>query len=663
MTNEQEDALYDFLETAEEPFTIKDAALAAKGSTKGASAGTFKREIADLFTSRGIVFPVEENKWISRYGYFRDAEFTIKPSRLELENGILIPGHRCVPFANPYIMQSAYVFYWNGTLIEGTNTEGTPQDFYPFFSIYGEEYASQYIARDNMENEIAFNSDPSEDPQEVSLHTCDMRRVYREDFFKPGDSFAVTIKDWRKGEFNLRKQSSEKIDKTKLDEWLHIAEDAFFRSFETSGPTLSTELQIAWAYFYGGQRMKTLPAYSLEEFIFEKSDKIDIAPFGLETRFWYAGKEIPDYTHLEGLRTQPDDTPIEKMLLLNNIPVSEYVVQSYVTDSFYRSDDDIDSIVERIAPPSLNFRPWHREYLAAYVVNQIEDTKNLYSIFRDQKKGPLRQSASELHTAVISLAARLANGEIDYSILPKQTFIVLSQIQIYCAGILEDIDLEDEPSENELLTIENSMLNMIDVFDELKELINKSRDQFRRNNIKLVKPNSSKNDKWYTIQVSLGGTDIWRRLNLAGNIQLVRLKKIIAAAFNFSGTLEETWLFENTLDTSLRNTENSVLEKKSISELTEHFINEFVYEYGKHWTIKIFINPCTLENTKKITCIAGEGCAPNEAIEGPLRLRRYIRALNDSNAEEKALAKKELGADFNPSFFDIAACNKRLSKV
>ncbi|GMO29775.1 MAG: hypothetical protein Ta2F_05190 [Termitinemataceae bacterium] len=662
MTNEQEDALYDFLDSTKEPFTLKDAAFACK-SVDSARMGHLKGEIADIFISRRIVFPVNNTKWLSRYGYFYDSKFIISPSRLELVNGILIAGHRCVPFANPFVMPHDYHFFWKDKEIESTTTEGAPEEFYPFFSIFGEEYAPQYIARDNSENEMAFNQIPGEDPNEVSIKTLDMRKVYRESFFEPGDMFLVTIRDWKNAAFDLQRIKKDFYPQAKLEQWQKNAEAAFFRSFESVGPTLTTEVQIAWSYYFGGEEIKSLPAYSLETLLFEKTDKICITAFGLESRFWFAGKEIPDYNQIEGLRTQTDETPIERMLISHNIPISEYVIQAYVKDALFRNDTNIKSIAERIAPPSYNLNLWNQDFLSAYIVNEINDTAHRYSIFKDQKTGPVRQQAAELHTAVITLAARLSKGEIDRSLLPKHTFIVLSQIQVYCAGILEDIDIESIPTEVELNAIENSMENMIDIFEELRELIDKSREHFRRNNIFLVKDDTDKKKSVRTIQLSIGGTDIWRRINIPVKIKLSELKKIILVAFKWSGLLGYRWFFEYSKDPSFKNDNLNLLESKTISALVSLCINEFTFEYGRHWTVKIIIQPCTDTNVDKIICAAGEGASPPETIEGPLRLRRFVNALSCDNVNEKAIAEKELGADFNSQSFNIDECNKILGSI
>ncbi|MDR3355985.1 MAG: plasmid pRiA4b ORF-3 family protein [Spirochaetaceae bacterium] len=660
MTSDQEDALYSFLDETCTAFTLKDVTWKIR-SRDSKRFGRLQAEIANLFNNRRIAFPVEDNKWLSRRGLFDGARFSITPARSELLNGILIPGHRCVPFANPFVPPQNYKFFWKDSLIGVSTAEGSPEEFYPFFSIYGEEYAPQYIAQENPENEIAYGADPFEDPGEVSIKALDMRHIYREEAFVPGDRFLVTIEDWKACIFRLEHIAAGAWKKENLKEWMDIAEEAFFQSFRNLGPGSTTDEQIAWAYFYGGKRMMDVPAYSLEEFLYEKTDKFSVTTFGLESRFWYAGKEIPDYRTLQGVKTQSDETPVERLLLQHNIPVSEYVIQSYIKDAMYRGEDNADRIVDRIVPPSCGINKWDAEYLAAYISDTLKELRRFYSVFTDQKAGPIRQEVCELHTAVIDLACRLKRDGIDYSILPKHTFIVLSQIQIYTSSILEDLDVEEQPSETELTAIDNSMDEMLEIFDEIKEMIDKSRDTFRQTNLTLVRKDDDSARALRAVQISIGGTGVWRRLLLPQSFDLGDLHRIILKLFSWSGIQPHRFTLDYISGGDLFDEDAGVKESVTIKELASHYLNEINYEYGTRWTVKIIFSPYNDANTENPVCVAGENSPPPERIEGPLRFRRFISALELNDESEKEIALAELGEGFDPSAFDINECNKKLN--
>ncbi|GHV87131.1 hypothetical protein AGMMS50255_4270 [Spirochaetia bacterium] len=456
MTINQEEALYDFLENVTEPFTLEDITAFIR-MIEPRPGNRLSMEIASLIDSWNIAFKLDSRRWVSRRGCFESVPFVINPTKLELLNGILIPGHRCVPFANPRLRPHEYMFYWRGKPVPMTTTEGPPDEFYPYYYIFGEEYAPQYVAQDNPENEDAFNCDPYEDPPEVSIKTLDMRNIYRESAFVPGDRFVARARDWKAGTFDLERVGKDEWPQTELNAWLEAAERGFEDAFSLLGPGSSTEEQIAYAYWYGGKRMREIPAYSLEDFLFEKTDRIEATAYGIESRLWFAGKEIPDSRIIEGYLLPPDRTLVEDILFRRQVPISEYVIQSYVRDALFHGEEDIPAILERIVPPSIRLEEREWKILAGYIADTLEEFTPIYTPFADQAMGPIRQRVGELHTAVIDLLARLNKGGIDPSWLPKHTYIVLSQIQGHAAGVMEDLDSDEAPAEGDLEAMDNSL--------------------------------------------------------------------------------------------------------------------------------------------------------------------------------------------------------------
>jgi hypothetical protein len=662
MTLNQEDALYEFLENVTEPFELGELAAYIR-MIEPKQIGRLSIEVAAFINSRNIAFPLGTKQWVSRRGCFESAAFAISPSRLELLNGILIPGHRCVPFANPEMLPQEYVFYWKGSPIPRTTTEGPPEDFYPYYSLFGEEYAPQYVARDNPENEAAYNDDPYEDPSEISINTLDMRNIYRESSFIPGDRFSVKTRDWKKGIFELERVGKNEWSAADLYAWFEAAEGGFEDSFALLGPGTSTEEQIAYAYWYGGRRMRETPAYALEDFLYEKTDHIEMSPYGIETRFWYAGREIPDRKGLDESQVRPDKTEIEEILCGRNIPISEYVIQSYLWDALYRGDREISRIMGRIVPPGINMDDRELRVLKDYIKDRLEEFKALYTPFGDKLMGPIRQRVGELHTAVIDLAARLTRGDIDPSRLPRHTFIILSQIQLHAAAVMEDLDTDEAPEETELETIDNSLDSMIETYEDIKEEIEKALESFRRNKLSVVRGNDGEAlNEERLIQISLGGTEVWRRVAARESCRLSELHHIIQALFNWKDSRLFQFSVEKPLDG--RDTDRTLDINLTLGVLENRGIREFLYEYGTKWTVKIMLlSRLEASEEKPVRCVAGAGAAPPEFIEGPLRFKKILSALEWGNDSERLGAQELLGADFKPGRFDLETCNKSLTGI
>ncbi|HCM26652.1 MAG TPA: hypothetical protein DIC34_08935, partial [Treponema sp.] len=667
MTVAQEDALYDYLDGATRPFGTAEA-VAAIRRVDAEGGRRLAEEVSAFLSSRKLAFPSGAGRWTSRRTFFSGGSFAISPTRLEIRNGILIVGHRCVPFANPILLPHELSFSWKGESIERTTSEGPPEDFYPFYDLFGEEYAPQYIARDNEANEEAFNADPYEDPPDVSVSTLDMRAIYRETAFVPGDRFEARIADWKGGAFELIKTDKDAWAAGELAAWEEAAEAGFMRCFDALGPGASTEEQIAFACWYGGPRTISVPAFALEEYLYERTERIDTAQYGMETRFWRTGKEIPDSGEWSAAAGPPDKTEIESLLAGLGVPVSEYVVESYVRDALFRRETEIHSIIARLVPPPIEVGQAERLFVAQYIAETREDFGPTYNLFLDKEMGPIRQRVAELHTAVVALVARLNEHGIDHSWLPKHAFVTLSQLQAHSANLLEDLDYDDPPEERELDGMDNALDGMMDMYEEIRSAIDEALDGFRRSRLTLVKPqeNAKVEDgaAWRLLQVALVGTSVWRRLLVGESMNLAQLHRCIQAALGWSGSRLHGFVLDGEVygpdsgggELAERNATIASALADGITEIT------YDYDFGAEWEAKISIlSRADADPDGRPRCIAGAGAAPTENSGGPLRFRRFVSALRGEDGPEKEIAKAELGADFDPDAFDLAAADAELA--
>jgi hypothetical protein len=126
--------------------------------------------------------------------------------------------------------------------------------------------------------------------------------------------------------------------------------------------------------------MREVPAYSLDEYLYEKTNKIETTAYGIESRFWYAGREIPDLKALDISNTRPDKTPIEELLHKLNIPISEYVIQSYVRDSFYREEGEAGPVIKRLVP-AVELESRDRQIFSDLINDALEEFRDRYNRF------------------------------------------------------------------------------------------------------------------------------------------------------------------------------------------------------------------------------------------------------------------------------------------
>jgi len=93
-------------------------------------------------------------------------------------------------------------------------------------------------------------------------------------------------------------------------------------------------------------------------------------------------------------------------------------------------------------------------------------------------------------------------------------------------------------------------------------------------------------------------------------------------------------------------------------------ITELMYEYGTKWTIKVIVmSSYQPAKGESVRYVAGAGAAPPETIDGPLRFRRILGALENGSDTEKQAALHDLGPDFVPGHFDMEKCNRNLGSI
>ncbi|MCL2557657.1 MAG: plasmid pRiA4b ORF-3 family protein [Treponema sp.] len=653
MTPNQEDALYEFLDDAVAPFALKDAANYVR-SQDSEWAENLPADITAFLASGDLAFRVDGRRWISRRGFFEGIPFVISPTRLELLNGALIPGHRCIPFASPAKMPNDYRFFWKGKPIPRAAIEAPPEELYPYYSFFG-EYAPQIVARDSPENEAAFALHPYEDPAEISVRTLDMRAIFREASFVPGDRFVARIIDWKAGHFSLEKVGVGQWRAEDLSEWAEAAEKGFSESFSKVGPGLSAEEQIAFAYWHGPERMRRLPAYSLEEFIGKITETIESAvEYGMESRFWHAGRDIPDSKALIGAAAPPDRTPVEAILFNAGAPVSEFVARAYVRDALFRKDAGMDALVARIVPRPRKLKGSELAILREYLSDTLEEISETYSIFLDRPMGELRTQVGDLHLAVLELAKEIRGWEVDESWLPRHTFVVLSQIQEHAANLLADLDCDEAPPDQDLEAMGSSLESMTETLSDIREMLKEAASDFRRSNLQLLGSGAHAKETWQMTQISVGGTEVWRRLLVPGLWTLEDLRAMILASLGWSAESAHSFLASGPKDPAQKRLD----DRTKIQELRDKGIIRMEYAHGDRWIVRIIFIASHRPAVEELArCVSGEGSAPPEKIAGPIRYRKTLAAFEGGGGAEKRAAAAELGEGFSSGAFDLARCN------
>jgi hypothetical protein len=198
---------------------------------------------------------------------------------------------------------------------------------------------------------------------------------------------------------------------------------------------------------------------------------------------------------------------------------------------------------------------------------------------------------------------------------------------------------------------------MVETFGEIKEAIDDAMNNFRRSNLTLIrsgKDNALK-DAWRPIQISVNGTDIWRRVLVPENRPLEDLHQIIQICMEWKDDYRHHFYTEAPGGMDKSNLD----DKMKMGEVCALGVSELHYEYGTRWNIKIvFLFLYQPGKEELIRCVAGEGAAPPEAVSGPVRFRKILSHLEGGSDAEKQAALYEIGPHFVPGLFSMEKYNR-----
>lgn len=247
----------------------------------------------------------ETNEYITLAGFFTDESFSIKPKRAEVQKGVFIVGGRGVPFTDPTASPEVCTIIYNGKVLP-KKVVSFPINFaFSIFREYNPEFAIQKILEDPINDKLnlpPYSTIEDEGlPKEVNLSVFDLSPIIEKEGFSYGDRIICTIINWDKNileiHINHASHSKDEIsdDDIKRNEWYENFEKALLQCFSERGPCASIQEQLLFAIFYYDPTL--LCEYgdccgSIEEYL-ESSKVVSFVSFGVESRLWKKGEEIP----------------------------------------------------------------------------------------------------------------------------------------------------------------------------------------------------------------------------------------------------------------------------------------------------------------------------------------------------------------------------------
>ncbi len=476
MENTLQNAADKFLRNYADKFTVKDMIRFFGSMGLKISA----QECLAVLEECPWVFALEEGTYVTRAGAFTGEAFSIRPTAQEFEQGVLVLGSRCLPFIDSEMISSSLNFLIQGQKLKKKVGSFDSDLAITFFQMYGEEYAPQYIASDPANANLDMVVREFELPNRVSITGIDMSVLVEEYGMQLGDRVVCSVANWDKGIIQLmvlrdgQNKFNRGIDGSAKLLWYENLEKYLMESFERFGPCGSMEEQLANVFFENSRDLCTPLCGSVEEFMETYSRKIGFECFGVETRLWYKGQDVPavgiwNSTIFENRRNP--DQPI-------SFGLPREVLEQYVNDMLYRKDSDLEKLLERMYPDDYVFHKDEKSYILEVLEDFYHSMKPGYNWFADRSVGEVRKNALELYSVVSELVYKIDSTASDVRELPQQELVILTQLYGHIYRILNtmtDVDSIEKDSSAILMSMDGMKWNFEDIRETLESALEKQR--------------------------------------------------------------------------------------------------------------------------------------------------------------------------------------------
>lgn len=466
----------EFFRTHLGPFTAKDFQQFLKKNKVKIT----QEEAAEFLHTADYIFPLVGGNFITYATAFTGRWFSFKPTEEEVNKGAFIIGHRFMPFYDPGSKPYFATLVLGDNVVPSTDVELTMNSAMDLFALFGEGYTLPSILDDPACDRISYTEARYGLPTKTSLTGFSLEPYFQQGF-EYGDRILCRILDWDQCivETKIKKEKHRtlkfSLDDIEQSEWYSQFEDLMLKQIEKNGPCASIERQLATLMLEEQQILCNENCGSIEEFLTHCS-KIDISPYGLETRIWYSKEEVPfiGNWNREIIRTNP----YEPLAILS----SEIVINSYIKDMLSRNKEcNPSELFKEIYPASMNFTDFEENFVLLHLKKRIDIVESEYNRFIDHPIAKIRRSVLVLFKKVMTLVNSLSSFGVQLEEFPQSELVVLSQLVDHCATYLGEFENIPSQIEGDLDDMNTSLTCLAETFEAIEDTLKSAARLHKKN--------------------------------------------------------------------------------------------------------------------------------------------------------------------------------------
>lgn len=410
-----------------------------------------------------------------REAVFCGRSFLLTPETWEIAEGVLIPGHRFVPYLDPEVFPSEV------TLRTGRRRIRTREDAFKMaqiigcFPLMGTEQMLDVLVAESPENDFLRSGARADN--EVKLTVFDLADFYREHDFEEGDALKCEVVDYYSGVVKFSFLSGSERPSAKKRAFIAAFDAACEKVLCNGGEFLDVPEVLARCFFVGGADLDD-PGASLDEFIRESLKIVLGADSEGNGELRLAEPEAEDEMDTalpEGVSISSGETgSLPQMLKATGAAVTPEEIDGFILDACATRELDFAAFFAR------TFRGREPQFVDAAqeavfmnaVEDRFEELSHNYDRADDEFKAPLRSSIMEAVEDRLEFFAEAAALERGTDALGPEKFQRLAQVSGRIDALLKLLNREDfMPDAHEAEHLEAQLESLLDEQDAALEAL------------------------------------------------------------------------------------------------------------------------------------------------------------------------------------------------
>jgi hypothetical protein len=678
-----DEAVLDYAQQATAPFSAEDALPAILGKLADPPSDAWMAIEIELDECEWLFCDEQTGLYTPRHIFFAGTQFLIVPQPDEIEQGILIPGHRFIPFlAQDIFPTQCRLVFADGTTVATKQISRPIKDLLLYLTFFGPQGALAYVTGDDSRNGRILKQE-ADTHQRFTVTAFDMADVYARHHVAAGDAFQCTVTDWARGHYTLEHiPAARRQGKRAVTKWVNQLEEALYATGEYLNEYDNVSDQLALALFVGPPMLRQAPPTHFGGFLNNSRDfAVQETPFAVMLRA--PDDDIGDlFENAMAEMDLPTATgrcdSLAAILGEAGLTITDDEIEAYMRDEWSRGNRELGPVMDRVLAGRYGLEFYDERQAAAFQAHLDTLWQRVQSDFdpkHDKRIAPLRARILNMTDQQVAWLRDCDRLELAPSELPHEQSVELASIGSILSQVLGLLNRDQKASAKDIRALEDTIKNIEDISDNLLAQLRTITHPPAKPNLRVLHPDAPPaSDQVYQLKVTLKNIrpPIWRRLLVPSTATLAELHRIIQSAMGwedghlhgfeidgkqFQPASDEDGIFA--FDGP--DTDTTVPLRDVVRGEGSKF--SYTYDFGDTWEHVILVEK-VLPVEAGVTyprCIKGKRACPPEDCGGPWGYGHLLEVLANPGDPEYEEMTEWMPPDFDPETFALKAINTRLA--